>query len=92
MNICIYYNYKIEINITQSVRVDFDEFKNYEEKYTITKKGNELIDILKNHFEDNWFQDITFEEDKIKISYFNPMNGEGSEYVLKITPIKEVGE
>ncbi len=92
MNICVYYNYKIEIHSHQSVRVGFDEFEKWEDDCTITRNGTELIDILKKHFECDWFQDITFEKDKIKISYFNPMNGEGSDYELKITPIKEEGE
>lgn len=89
MDICIYGNYKIEINVKQSVCVGFDEFEKYEENYVITRNGTELIEILKNHFEDSWFQNITFEKDKIEISYFNPMNGEGSDYVLNITPIEE---
>ena len=92
MNICIYGYYEIKIHSNQSVRVGFDEFEQWEDDCTIKRNGTELIDIIKSQLESEWFQDITFDRDEIIISYFNPMNGEGSDYHYKITPIKEDGE
>ena len=89
MNICIYGYYKIDIHSRQSVRVAFDDFEQWKEDCTIKRNGTELIELIKKCLEDNWFQAITFNDDEIIISYFNPMTGEGSDYYYKITPIDE---
>lgn len=89
MDICIYGYYKIDIHSRQSVCVGFDDFEQWEDNCTIKRNGTELIDIIKKHLESDWFQDIMFDGDKITISHFNPMTGEGSDYYYKITPIDE---
>lgn len=92
MNIIIYGTYRIEIHSEWSVRIGYDEFEEQTNDQTIIKKGGELIDILKKYIENYWFQDITFKKDKIEISYFNFNTGEGSDHIIKITPIPDEGE
>ena len=89
MDICIYGYYEIEVNWVQSVRMGFDDFEEVKGYSVLKRNGTELIDIIKKHFDSEWFQDIMFDADKITISHFNPMNGEGCDYYYKITPIDE---
>lgn len=40
--------------------------------------ANELLDMFKKNFSEDWLQEVVWAEYSIKFEYFNPMNGESS--------------